>query len=515
MANDTQQGKLVAALQKTRMSMGKNPAEGTATIGTGEVGTGKLGVTGATTSAQPQSVPTNGASAAKAAATGQATSKTSAASDAQRWNNLVDKGWTYKGWSPSGNAIWTDPSGNTVQYKGAMESVRAWQQGGGYSASSGTGGTSAASDGGGAGSVGDYMGSVDPETGEATAPDIGGYGQQQLDKLEGLAQEEISQAKGSLGEAEEAISGREADTETQLAEGRARLDETVQATDDIAAQAKEDAAKLPEQVQNSLEGIADKYKETTDVDIDRIEGIGREAAAAALEGKNAAAQAAVSAQQQAMREAEAKINADPDIPAGKKSAMLAQLRVSGSMKIAETIGANIKDFTQMQTGALTATMNAVASASTARNQSLAAMGTAEMNAVSSAYEKASDISAGFDQMRINARANADSTRFNYDQLTANYRDAKDGTSLALLDAENSVSQLGYDFALNHYSIGRAILGDDFATKLQAGGYNNLLEAAADGQDWAKSATMAQLLMEMIPGGGGALAGVLALLGGLF
>ncbi len=353
---------------------------------------------------------------------------------------------------------------------------------------------------------GEFTGEVDPETGEAVAPEIGEFGAKSLKSLEDLAGAEVTAAGEALQKTETAITGREADTETQLAEGRERLDTTVRAADAIAGQAKEDASQLPKQVQDALSGIADKYKETTDVDIDRIEGLGREAVGMALEGKNAAAQAAVSAQQQAMRNAEAKINADPNIPPGRKSALLAQLRVNGSMQIATTIGANIKDFTQLQTGAMVNTMNAVASASTARNQSLAAMGGAEIQAVSGAYMKAADISAGFDELRINARNNADSIRFNYDNLTANYRDAKDGTSLALLDSENYVSQLPYDFALNHYAIGKDILGTDFATKLQAGGYNNMQEALAAGEEWARAATMSQLLMQMIPGPLGAILG---------
>jgi len=362
--------------------------------------------------------------------------------------------------------------------------------------------------------VTDYMGSVDPETGQATAPQIGEYGAAQLEELEGTAETEMDAARASLGETRTDIENRERRTEQDLQQGREQLDRSVQEADRIAQRGKEDIAGLPEQVQESLEGIADEYKETTDIDIDRIEGLGREAVGMAMEGKNAAAQAAVGAQQQAMRDAEAKINADPNIPAGRKSAMLAQLRVNGSMQIATTIGANIKDFTQMQTGAMVNTMNAVASASTARNQSLAALGTAEMQAVAGAHMKAADISAGFDELRINARQNADAIRFNYDQLTANYRDMKDGTSLALLDAENYVNQLPYDFQLNHYAIGRDIIGTDMATKLQTGSYNSLLEAYVAGEDWARTATLSQLFMDMIPGPLGAiLGGGTMLLGG--
>jgi hypothetical protein len=362
--------------------------------------------------------------------------------------------------------------------------------------------------------VGEFTGEVDPETGEAVAPQIGEFGEQSLDTLRDLSTAEMGAAEDALDKAETDIAGRETDTETQLAEGRERLDATVRATDSIAEQAKQDASQLPGQVQDALQGIADKYKETTDIDINRIEGLGREAVGMAMEGKNAAAQAAVAAQQQAMRDAEAKINADPNIPAGRKAALLAQLRVNGSMQIATTIGANIKDFTQMQTGAMVNTMNAVAGAMTARNQSLAAMGGAEIQAVAGAYEKAADISAGFDELRINARQNTDSIRFNYDNLTANYRDAKDGTSLALLDSENYVSQLPYDFALNHYAIGRDILGTDFATKLTASGYNTYLAAFEGGEDWARTAMMSQLFMSMIPGPlGAALGGATLLFGG--
>jgi hypothetical protein len=64
-----------------------------------------------------------------------------------------------------------------------------------------------------------------------------------------------------------------------------------------------------------------------------------------------------------------------------------------------------------------------------------------------------------------------------------------------------------------------VLGQDFATKLQAGNYNNLLEALADGQEWAKTAMLSQLFMSIIPGPGGALMGGLTmganLIGDLF
>ncbi|KPL13111.1 hypothetical protein AMJ85_00190 [candidate division BRC1 bacterium SM23_51] len=359
----------------------------------------------------------------------------------------------------------------------------------------------------GGGELSDYMGSVDPETGQVTAPRIGEYGAAKLEELEGAADTEIREARGALHEAETDISGREADTERDLALGKERVDQTVRAADNIADQAKRDVSRLPQEVGDELSGIADKYKETTNIDIDRIEGLGREAVGMAMEGKNAAAQAAVSAQQQALRDAEARINADPDISPSRKSAMLAQLRVNGSMQIAATIGANIKDFTQMQTTAMTATMNAVASASSTRMSGLAAMGSAEMQAVAGAYMKAADISAGFDERKIDVRQNADSIRFNYDQLTATYRDAKDGTTLALLDANNYVSQLNYDFMTNHYAIGMNILGQDFATKLQAGGYNNWMEAIADGQDWARDAALSQVFMSAIGGPAGTVLGI--------
>lgn len=459
---------------------------------------GEQATTSESTGAGPQPVPTNGklqtGAKLKPGATGPDAGPRKPGAGPQTADPFRAAGTTPEGLqvyrSESGRTLFRDAEGNLRPYEGQTiaESPE----------------------------VSEFMGDVDPETGEATAPDIGEFGAKSLKTMEDLATAETVAAGELLQKAETAIGGREADTETQLAEGRERLDTTVRAADSIAEQAKQDASQLAGQVQNALEGIADKYKETTDVDIGRIEGLGREAVGMALEGKNAAAQAAVSAQQQAMRDAEAKINADPNISAGRKSALLAQLRVNGSMQIATTIGANIKDFTALQTGAMVSTMQSVAAASTARNQSLAALGGAEMQAVAGAYTKAADISAGFDELRINARNNADSIRFNYDNLTANYRDAKDGTSLALLDANNYVSQLPYDFALNHYAIGKDILGTDFTTKLQAGNYNNLQEAVADGQEWAKAAMMSQLFMELIPGPAGAMLGFGSLfLGGGF
>jgi hypothetical protein len=184
------------------------------------------------------------------------------------------------------------------------------------------------------------------------------------------------------------------------------------------------------------------------------------------------------------------------------------------MQIAATIGTNIKDFTKMQVGAMTDTMTAVGQALTQRSAGLATMGAAEIGAVAGAYETAATISASLDELKIQTRNNIDSIRFNYDNLTANYRDAKDGTSLALLDSENYVSQLPYDFETNHYAIGRDILGTDFATKLQAGGYNNMQEALAAGEDWARTAMMSQLFMSIIPGPlGAALGGATLLFGG--
>lgn len=341
-------------------------------------------------------------------------------------------------------------------------------------------------------------GSIDEE-GVATPPDILPIADRAITDLDRLSEDEIARANTSLDATRDAAAGREGRTETDIEAGIEGAEDLAQRGEDIAQQGKEDVAGLPDRVAADIEGIADRYRQDTDVDVDRIEGLGREAVGMAMQGKNAAAEAAVAAQQGALRQAISQINADPNIPQSRKTAMIAQIRTQGAMSIAAVVGANIKDFTAMQVGAMTSTMNAVGAALVSRNQSLAVMGTAEINAISSAHQTVAEISKGYDDLAMNASTMSAQLTFQYNNLRNTARDMNNATDLAILNDDHYVGGMPYDFRMMDYNMTRSALTSDFKLKLEASAYNTMREAAAAGEQWAKDAFVAQMLAEALPG----------------
>lgn len=354
---------------------------------------------------------------------------------------------------------------------------------------------------------GEFAGSIDEE-GNVTPPDIMGAADEAIGDLRTLSEEETERAERELEETEGRIGERETRTEEDIAAGIRDAEGVAQRGEDIARQGREDVAGLPGRVREDIEGIADRYRQETDVDIGHIESLGREAVGMAMEGRNTAVEAAVSAQQNSLRQAISQINADPNIPQSRKTAMIAQIRTQGSMAIAATVGANIQAFTQMQTTAMTATMNAVGTAMTARNQSMATLGTAEINAISNAHQTAADISKGYDDLQMEARTNSAHMALSYNQLRNTARDMNNTTDLAMLDNNFYVYGMPYDFRTMDYQHTLTALGDDMATQLQAHGYETMQDAMAAGEEWAQKAFFSQLLETAIGGPAGTILSLL-------
>lgn len=331
---------------------------------------------------------------------------------------------------------------------------------------------------------------------EITPPDVAGVAQQALPEISQAGAEEVKGAKQALAGTKEGVAGREQRMEKDIGYGVETARQMAQRGEDIAAEGKANVANLPAQVKADVAGIANDYKQQTDVDIGKIESLGREAVGMAMQGKNAAAEAAVQAQQASSRNAIAQINADPNIPQSRKTAMIAQITTQSSMQIAATVGANIKDFTAMQVGAMTQTMQAVGSAMTARNQSFAALGGAEINAVASAHETAAQITKGYDDLQMAARQSSEQLKFQYNNLRQTSRAMNDDVAMQLLDKDFYVGGMPYDFRMMDYNLLNDAISRDFGLQLQARGLRGIEEATQQGDEFAQQ----QMLLSFMPKG---------------
>lgn len=345
----------------------------------------------------------------------------------------------------------------------------------------------------------DRFGSAADPNEPITTPDIAGLADEALPDLKETAAAEMEGAETDLA----AVEGRVGDrAETGVAEAEAGITSVDTATEEIrgiTTAGKEEVSGLPDRVRQDIQGIADKFKEITDVDVGRIESLGREAVGLAMTGKNAAAQAAVEAAQASTRSAISQINADTSIPQSRKTALIAQIRAQSSMSIASVIGSNIREFTALQTNAMTATMQSVGSALTSRGAIIGQLGTAEINAVSGAHETAADIMSGYDEMSSNAVQNAEQLRFNYNTMRDNARATNNQTDLQVLGEQFYVGGMPYDFKLTDLQLMRDMMGSDFGMQLQARGYQTMEEAIADGDAWAKQTMLMQTLGQFLPG----------------
>lgn len=344
----------------------------------------------------------------------------------------------------------------------------------------------------------DLFGSA-PAEGPITTPDIAGLADEALPALREAEDTEIERAEADLADTAGRVASREEEGAKQAEEGIGSVDEATGEVRDIAAAGREEVADLPDRVQQDIQGIADKFKATTDVDVGRIESLGRKAVGLAVAGKNAAAQAAVEAAQASTRTAISQINADPSIPQSRKTAMIAQIQAQSSMQIASVVGSNIREFTAMQTNAMTATMQSVGSALTSRGAVLGQLGSAEINAVSGAHETAATLMGGYDEMSANAVQNAETLRFQYNTLRETARDTNNQTDLQILGEQFYVGGMPVDFQLTDLMLTRDMMGSDFAMQLQSRGYQSMEEAVADGDSWAQQTMLMQTLGQFLPG----------------
>ena len=340
---------------------------------------------------------------------------------------------------------------------------------------------------------GSYMGQVGQTPGSPiVTPNIAALANDTMPQITSAEQGERANAAAATGTARASQGARELGVGTATEQGIVDARQMAQRGEDIAAAGKADVAQLPEQVKNDIQGIADSYKRTTDVDIGKIESLGREAVGMAMEGKNAAAEAAVQAQQASTRSAISQINADPSIPQSRKTAMIAQIQTNSSMQIASTIGANIKDFTTLQTNAMAKVMDDVGSAMTARNQTLGVLGGAEIGAVASAHETAANISKGYDDLQMNARENEVQARTNYGNLRETSAQMNDEVGLQMLNNDYYVSGMPLDHTMLNLQTSYGFIKDDFAMGLQGRGMNIAEQAVSEQQKYAQLATFASM-----------------------
>lgn len=312
-------------------------------------------------------------------------------------------------------------------------------------------------------------------------PDIRGTYEEKIPGVLEAGEQEVKEGQAAVEQVEGDIARRESRSEADIQRALNRVESSKQETLGVAEAGKEYVTGLPERVKADTNELITKFQQQSEIDVNRIESIGREAADAAMQGKNSAAQAAVSAQQNSTRNAIAQINADPNIPASRKTAMIANIQSQSSMAIAATVGANIKDFTAMQVGALTATMQSVGSALESRNQVTGQLAGASIAAVAGAHETAAQLNKGYDDMKSQAIANADQMKFNYNQLRIGMRQSNNQAGLALLGEKARVSALPLDFKMLDLNLSMKAITDSFAMDMQEKGLSIAERQVAEAQ----------------------------------
>lgn len=321
-------------------------------------------------------------------------------------------------------------------------------------------------------------------------------------KLPGIQQageQEIREGKAAVAETEADIAARESRSEGDISRGMQSAYRAKEATLGVAEAGQETTDKLPERVAADVDKRVTEANQRADIDVGRIESIGREAASAAMEGKNAASQAAVAAQQNSTRTAIAQINADPNIPQSRKTAMIANINSQSSMAIAATVGANIKDFTAMQVGALTSTMQSVGAALQTKTQVTGQLAATGIQAIASAHEAAANLHKGYDDMKAGAIANAEQTKYNYNTLRTTMRQNNNQVSLALLGEKARVSALPLDFKMLDYQLTSDAIKNSLALDFQGKGLSIMEQQVVQSQKDAGLQMMMGILGAFMPG----------------
>lgn len=332
---------------------------------------------------------------------------------------------------------------------------------------------------------------ADPDK-DIKPPDIEGTVTQAREGMQEAHREEVARGEKALADTGEGIEDRYRSIEEDIRQGMDRADRTAEDAVSRAEEGQRMAQDLPEQVQRDLEQTRQGFEQQTAGDVDRVEGIGREAVAAAVEGKNAAAQAAVEAQQNSVRDTIANINANPDIPQSRKTAMIEQVRMQGAMSIASTVGKNIKDFTQMETDALSKTANNVGSMLSTQTGVRGQLAAVEMGAMAQTRQAAVELHRGFDQLALNAQKNRDQMEYNYNQMRASARTMQDQTQLKLLGEEQRVAGMPLDYQLMDYGLMQDALMRDFGLDMQARGMAMMEESIEQQDKFSRSMLWSQI-----------------------
>lgn len=184
----------------------------------------------------------------------------------------------------------------------------------------------------------------------------------------------------------------DADIDQTLAEGNQNLDEAQQRVD-----------RLPEDVRAANQQYIDQFADQSAADLDRIEAIGREAVAATQQGRYAAMEAAVQAQQGELQRMIADINANPDIPPSMKQSMISRVRLQGSMSIASTVGTTVAQFNEAQTSALNNMASNLTQLMSVQETSRAGLFGTAMQTESGARVAAAQLGTQITEMRNNLR----------------------------------------------------------------------------------------------------------------
>ncbi len=129
-------------------------------------------------------------------------------------------------------------------------------------------------------------------------------------------------------------------TRGELEEDKARIEGDIQI-------AKDNLEGLPQKISSEFESLRAEFDTKLDASFERVEGQREEALGQVMQGRSEAMEAAVQGTQGAINTQVAQIQSDPNLSAGQKRSMIAQVKLAGASSLGATVGQSVLGFNQL------------------------------------------------------------------------------------------------------------------------------------------------------------------------
>lgn len=298
-----------------------------------------------------------------------------------------------------------------------------------------------------------YRGTIDPHRGDIQQSQIEN-GRNAQNRLENISQ----QAEGQTDDFYARMAHLQGDIRGIEREG-------IRDINDQARRVRE----LPGQVREGNDARIAQFEEQSNVDLDRIESIGREAVAATQQGRGTAVEAAVQAQQGEVQRQIAEINSNPDIPPSMKQSMISRIRLTGSMSIASTVGTTVAQFNANQTAALNNMATNLTSLMQQQDSSRAGLLGAAMQTESSASLAAAELGNQLVGMESSLRQWGQNARLQTETTREQARQWNNQFQAALVPTEMEAGNLITSAHVSDLQLDMQALQMQFEAQLRTGG----------------------------------------------